>query len=67
MVKFLIVFLAVVSFMVMVTMTGEVYAGGEEDTIEPVKEKIVVTTEDSQNKLVWFVVGFLAAVFLTAI
>lgn len=62
-----LVILLVLSFLVMVPGIGRVYAGGEEETIEPAKEEVVITTENTRPKLVWFVVGFLAAIFITAL
>ncbi len=55
------------SFLVMVTGTGEIYAGGEEETFESGEEEVVVTSEKKRNKIVFFVLGFLAAAFLIAL
>ena len=61
---------AVVSSVVMVPGAGRVYAGGEEETIEPVikpVEEEVVIADETRPKLVWFILGFLAAIFITAL
>ena len=62
-----LVLLAVIAFMVMGPGAGNIFAGGEEETIEPVEEELVIRTEKPVTRVVWFVMGFLAAVFLMAL
>ena len=47
--------------------TGNVYAGGEEETLEPVGEETIVMSEEIEHKTVWFILGFLVAIFITAL
>lgn len=47
---------------------GNVFAGGDEEILKPVEEEtIVLNTEKRERNVVWFVLGFLMAVFLTAL
>ena len=46
---------------------GNAYAGGEEETLEPVGENIVVRSEEVESKTIWFILGFLVAIFITAL
>ncbi len=62
-----LVLLLVFGLLVMGAGTPAVYAGGEEETIEPVEEEVVVTSDRSQSKVLWFILGFIAAVFITAL
>ncbi len=62
-----LVLLLVFGFLVMGAGTPAVYAGGEEETIEPVEEEVVVTSDKAQTRTLWFVLGFIAAVFITAL
>ena len=59
--------LLIFGFMVVITGTGELYAGGEEETFESGEEEVVVTSEKKRHKIVFFVLGFLAAAFLIAL
>ena len=47
--------------------TGNVYAGGEEETLKPVGEETIVRSEEIEHKTVWFILGFLVAIFITAL
>jgi hypothetical protein len=47
--------------------TGNAHAGGEEETLEPVGEEIVVRSEEIEHKTIWFIMGFLVAIFITAL
>ena len=60
-----LVLLLVFGFLVMGAGTPAVYAGGEKETIEPVDEEVVITSDSSQTNVLWFVLGFLAAVLIT--
>ncbi len=62
-----LVLLLVFGFLVMGAGTAAVYAGGEEETIEPVEEEVVITSDKAQTKVLWFVLGFIAAVLITAL
>jgi len=63
-----LVLLAVIGLVTIVSGTGEVYAGGEAETIQPAeKEEVVVIAEEKQTKTVWFVIGFVFAIILTAL
>ena len=50
---------------------GRVYAGGEEETVELVEEqteeKVVIATDKADVKAVWFVIGFVVAILITAL
>ena len=60
-----LVVLLVFGFLVISAGTPAVYAGGEEETIEPVEEEVVITSDRSQTNVLWFVLGFIAAVLIT--
>ena len=61
-----LVLLLVFGLLVMGAGTPAVYAGGEEETIEPVEE-VVVTSDKAQTRTLWFVLGFIAAVLIMAL
>jgi len=57
-----------------IPITGEVYAGGMEketakEEIKPVEEETARSGEkqDTRSKVVWSVIGFLFALFITAL
>ena len=47
--------------------SGTAYAGGEEETLEPAKEKSDTDSAEMDPKFVWGIVGFILALFLTAL
>ena len=57
----------VLGFLTTAMGTGNVYAGGEEETLEPVGEETIVMSEEIEHKTVWFILGFLVAIFITAL
>ena len=61
--------MVLVSVLFAVTLgAGNVSAGGEEETLKSVEdETVVLNTEKREHKVVWFVLGFLMAAFLTAL
>lgn len=62
-----LVLLLVFGFLVMGAGTPAVYAGGEEETIEPVEEEVIITSDKAQTRVMWFVLGFVAALLIAAL
>ena len=63
----ILLIVAVLGLLTTVMGTGNAHAGGEEETLEPVGEEIVVRPEEVEKKTIWFIMGFLVAIFITAL
>ncbi len=61
-----IVVIAITSVMLTASFgSGIAYAGGEEETLKPAKEKSDTDPAEIDPKFVWGIVGFILALFLT--
>ena len=63
----ILLMVAVLGLLTTVMGTGNVHAGGEKETLEPVGEETIVRSEEVEHKTIWFILGFLVAIFITAL